>query len=230
MSDFELNRSIAQWRRDLRAAGSFAGGDLVELELHLRDEIEALEQAGLSAAEAFLVARRRLGRARELATEYHKVKPWLTWYRPVFWFLVAMLAWPLLSMGIDFAVGGAIAAGGAWGWSLAQLQVAVVVGTLGVPIASGVIGWSLIRRFSLHAVSRPIAIGVFAAATALLVAFNLAMPAVWRAAGTTAMSRHDFAALMSTYHLAGSTTTVLGVVVAAWGLWRLRGYAVATTR
>lgn len=52
---------LADWRRELRAAG--VGGEaLDELEAHLRDASEELARAGgLSAIEALLVARERLG-------------------------------------------------------------------------------------------------------------------------------------------------------------------------
>ncbi len=75
---FDLEKSVRAWTDGLRSRGAFRAEDIVELESHLREEIDGLVKAGLSGEEAFLVAERRVGRPEALAAEYAKVhgEPW----------------------------------------------------------------------------------------------------------------------------------------------------------
>ena len=75
---FDLEARVREWTDALRSRGAFRDEDVVELESHLRDEIDALAKTGLSAEEAFLVAEHRVGRPEALAAEYAKVhgEPW----------------------------------------------------------------------------------------------------------------------------------------------------------
>ncbi|ALJ19941.1 permease prefix domain 1-containing protein [Microbacterium sp. No. 7] len=61
---------IAHWRSFVSRGRSIAHDDVDELEDHLRHQIDALEQSGLSDDEAFLVAVRRLGRVDDLSREF----------------------------------------------------------------------------------------------------------------------------------------------------------------
>jgi hypothetical protein len=63
---FNLNEAVEKWRRDCADQQTFTGGDLEELEGHLREETDHLILAGLSEEEAFLVAVRRLGDTQSL--------------------------------------------------------------------------------------------------------------------------------------------------------------------
>ncbi|MEM6718159.1 MAG: permease prefix domain 1-containing protein [Bacteroidota bacterium] len=47
--------------------------NVCELESHLWDEMETLQRAGLSPEEAFIIAKRRIGKVQELTTEFEKV-------------------------------------------------------------------------------------------------------------------------------------------------------------
>jgi hypothetical protein len=75
---FDLECSVRAWTDDLRLKGSFRAEDIVELEGHLREEVDGLAKLGLSVEEAFLVAEHRIGRLDVLAAEYAKVhgEPW----------------------------------------------------------------------------------------------------------------------------------------------------------
>ena len=77
-SMFDLDARVREWTDSLRSRGAFRAEDIVELESHLRDEIDALAKTGLSAEEAFLVAEHRVGRPDALGAEYAKVhgEPW----------------------------------------------------------------------------------------------------------------------------------------------------------
>ena len=51
-----LEEQIAQWRGYVRRRQALHGADVEELEGHLRDQMVALTEAGLTGDEAFLVA------------------------------------------------------------------------------------------------------------------------------------------------------------------------------
>ncbi len=71
MFDLELN--INSWCDYLRSSGKLKEEDILELEDHLREEIEDLIDKGLSEEEAFLVSVKRLGKVNMISEEYAKV-------------------------------------------------------------------------------------------------------------------------------------------------------------
>jgi len=70
---FDLDRVMAEWRRQMAAAGIKSSDVLDELEGHLRDEMENQVRSGLTAQQAFEVAVRRIGQPGALKTEFSKV-------------------------------------------------------------------------------------------------------------------------------------------------------------
>ncbi len=71
MSDLE--QSIADWRRQMLAAGIKSPVPLEELEIHLRDEIEREKKSGLDEPTAFQAAVQQIGKANMLNNEFEKV-------------------------------------------------------------------------------------------------------------------------------------------------------------
>jgi hypothetical protein len=69
---FDLEQSIAEWRKQMLAAGIKTPAPLEELEIHLREEIERQMQSGLSAQPAFGIAVEKIGQAPELKREFKK--------------------------------------------------------------------------------------------------------------------------------------------------------------
>ena len=69
-ADQPLEEQIAQWREYLRRRQAFQGSDIEELEGHLRDQLTALTEAGLTGEEAFLVAVKRMGSLDALSREF----------------------------------------------------------------------------------------------------------------------------------------------------------------
>ena len=76
---FDLSGAIQAWRRNLAQSAAFRSADLDELEAHLRDAIPALEAAGLSSEESFLIASRRIGTRHTLESEFGKINPGRVW-------------------------------------------------------------------------------------------------------------------------------------------------------
>ena len=70
LADRPLEEQIAQWRTYVRRRQALHGPDVEELEGHLRDQLDALTEAGLSADEAFLVAVKRMGSLDALSREF----------------------------------------------------------------------------------------------------------------------------------------------------------------
>ena len=74
-----LEDQIAQWRGYLRRRRAIDGPDIEELESHLREQVAALTQIGLTDDEAFLVAVKRMGSLDELSREFareHSERLW----------------------------------------------------------------------------------------------------------------------------------------------------------
>ncbi len=65
-----LEAQIDQWRAYLRRRQAIHAVDVAELEDHLREQIEALADAGLDEDEAFLVAVKRMGDLDSLSREF----------------------------------------------------------------------------------------------------------------------------------------------------------------
>jgi len=71
---FDLEYAIAQWRRQLAAAGVKSRRVLDELESHLRDDLEQQVRSGIKVEAAFVAAAERIGPARSLTAEFSKVR------------------------------------------------------------------------------------------------------------------------------------------------------------
>ncbi len=74
-----LEGQIEQWRSYLRHHQAIRPADVVELEGHLRDQVKALVDAGLSGDEAFLVAVKRMGALDDISSEFareHSERLW----------------------------------------------------------------------------------------------------------------------------------------------------------
>ncbi len=74
-----LERQIAEWRAYLRRRRAIDSPDVEELESHLRDQVQALGDAGLAPDEAFLVGVKRIGSLDALSREFareHSERLW----------------------------------------------------------------------------------------------------------------------------------------------------------
>jgi hypothetical protein len=94
---FNLEQSIAEWRRQMLDAGIKTPMTLDELENHLREDIRALQSAGKRADQAFELAVARLGRPDPLRMEFNKVKN-------TGWWPVTICSWMFLGAMLLFAV------------------------------------------------------------------------------------------------------------------------------
>ncbi len=77
MFDLELN--IGSWSDYLRSSGNLDEEDVIELESHLREQIDELIENGLSEEEAFLIGVKRLGNVNLISKEYSKVNTENLW-------------------------------------------------------------------------------------------------------------------------------------------------------
>jgi hypothetical protein len=77
--DQSLEEQVAQWREYLHRRQAFHGPDIEELEGHLRDQLTALTEAGLTGEEAFLVAVKRMGSLDALSREFARAHSERLW-------------------------------------------------------------------------------------------------------------------------------------------------------
>ena len=78
-ADQPLEEQIAQWRAYIRRRQGLHGPDVEELEGHLRDQLVALTEAGLTGDEAFLVAVKRMGSLDALSREFARAHSERLW-------------------------------------------------------------------------------------------------------------------------------------------------------
>jgi uncharacterized membrane protein YqjE len=70
---FNLEQSIADWRRQMLAAGIQTPVPLEELEAHLREDIERRMKSGINAQQACEIAIQEMGKANMLKNEFKKL-------------------------------------------------------------------------------------------------------------------------------------------------------------
>jgi hypothetical protein len=70
---FNLEKAIAEWRRQMLAAGIQTPVPLEELEGHLREEIERQTKSGFDVQRAYETAAQKIGKANMLKNEFEKV-------------------------------------------------------------------------------------------------------------------------------------------------------------
>src|SRR5919197_4886618 len=74
-----LEEQIAQWRAYVSRRQALHGPDVEELEGHLRDQLTALTEGGLTGEEAFLVAVKRMGSLDALSREFARAHSERLW-------------------------------------------------------------------------------------------------------------------------------------------------------
>src|SRR5688572_19884725 len=79
LTDQPLEEQITQWREYLRRRQAVHGPDVEELEGHLRDQLTALTESGLTSDEAFLVAVKRMGSLDALSREFARAHSERLW-------------------------------------------------------------------------------------------------------------------------------------------------------
>ena len=67
---FDLEKSIAEWRGQMLAAGIKTPVPLEELENHLREDVEERVRSGATAQQAFDTTVRQIGRGEMLQPEF----------------------------------------------------------------------------------------------------------------------------------------------------------------
>src|SRR3954462_1609312 len=78
-ADRPVEEQIAQWRSYVRSRQALHDPDVEELEGHLRDQLVALTDAGLTGDEAFLVAVKRMGSLDALSREFARAHSERLW-------------------------------------------------------------------------------------------------------------------------------------------------------
>jgi putative ABC transport system permease protein len=69
---FDMEKAIIQWKKTLRKNEALEDGTIVELESHLRDEIDSLIRSGIGEEEAFEKAAAEIGITDDIGQEFYK--------------------------------------------------------------------------------------------------------------------------------------------------------------
>ncbi|MGQ4277271.1 permease prefix domain 1-containing protein [Pseudidiomarina sp. E22-M8] len=77
--EFDVELKVAEWRTYLVRHAALNEYDIDELESHLRDEMDALQEQGLKDDEAFLIAAKRVGDLDDVTREYAEVHSGRLW-------------------------------------------------------------------------------------------------------------------------------------------------------
>jgi hypothetical protein len=109
-ADRPLEEQIAQWRAYLRRRQAVNGSDVEELEGHLRDQLVALTESGLTGDEAFLIAVKRMGSLDALSREFARAHSERLWKQLVMTSEVADTSVPTRANETFVVVGLAVAA------------------------------------------------------------------------------------------------------------------------
>jgi len=112
---FDLEQSIAEWRKQMLMAGIKSPAVLEELEGHLREEIERQMKSGLNWQQAIEISIRKIGGAKFLKTEFKKIEA-ENWNRPLAW-----SAWILfvVSFFLPAFILNGWGSANEWGWQCA---------------------------------------------------------------------------------------------------------------
>jgi len=97
---FNLEQSIAEWRRQMLAAGIKMPVPLEELEIHLREEIERQMKSGFDEQGIFNSAVQKIGEARVVQTEFKKVEPDHKMRRTI----LLIIGWPVAGVALWYGV------------------------------------------------------------------------------------------------------------------------------
>jgi hypothetical protein len=95
---FDLNKQLNAWKQSFDGAETLRGGDVKELEQHVRDSVAELSAKGLTGEEAFAIAIRRVGDPRPLAAPFSRANGNRVWAQRVFWMIVGFLSLQLVWM------------------------------------------------------------------------------------------------------------------------------------
>jgi hypothetical protein len=152
-NSFDLNCAIQDWRENLAQSPAFRRENLDELETHLRDSVVPLQDRGLSAEEAFMVATKRIGNESLLTNEFGKMNLKVVWLDRILWGLIAIQVWNWVGIfSATLASNFVLSNFSRFSYDLGVHGVAIPVGLLTLANLLGFVGslglgWWLIRRF-----------------------------------------------------------------------------------
>jgi hypothetical protein len=129
---FDLEQSIAEWRRQMLDAGIKSPVLLEELEGHLREDFEQQARSGSSAQQAFDGAVQRIGQTSMLTTEFDKIGGTKERTRII-------PAKPLIILGVLGVICMVVGSCGHW-WIL---RVASEIGRFGAPVNDDLERWNM---------------------------------------------------------------------------------------
>lgn len=126
---FDLEQAIQDWKMTFRPDGSIGADGVREVETHLRESIERLQDSGLSTHEAFVIGVHRMGSTTDLEAEFAKNQPVAAWRPRLVWMLAGYLVFTLCRSGATALV-ALTGAGMAYAGVDASIAGPIAVGVL----------------------------------------------------------------------------------------------------
>ena len=96
-NQFQLEIAIEDYLQNLQVKGNYTPDDIMELKTHLLDEVDDLKKLQLDEEEAFMIARKRLGKEDILCNEYKKVNGNVFYNRDLFVMVLSICTFLLFS-------------------------------------------------------------------------------------------------------------------------------------
>lgn len=102
---FKLEAAVDDYLQLLQEQGNYTSEDILELKNHLTDNVSELKEKSLATDEAFIIAKKRLGKANELSIEYKKVNGSKFYNRELFIIAFSISAYLLFYWFFTFVTG-----------------------------------------------------------------------------------------------------------------------------
>ncbi len=96
-NQFQLELAVDGYLQQLQTKGNYTQDDIMELKSHLLDNVDELKQKQLSDEEAFIIAKKRLGKDEVLHAEYKKVNGIFFYNRDLFVIVLSICTYLLFS-------------------------------------------------------------------------------------------------------------------------------------
>ncbi len=161
-TSFDLNKSMSQWKHTISKELYFTKANIDELECHLLDEINNLNELGLSNEESFLLATRRIGEIKFLGSEYRKVNKKVYFINKILPYLKGILIFLAFTKSFTLLTTGAAAISQKLGIDLVYLNAVSIVSLIIITIAVSILVLKAYKlgEFATKSIQIPILVGI----------------------------------------------------------------------
>ena len=145
-TEFRIEKGIEIWKAGLIQNSNMTQDNVEELESHLLDEIHELQEIGLSLEESFLIAKKRIGKTKELANEFGKVNKGVNLRNRILPYLKGILCFLAFMSTTDLLTNALVLLGDKFGFNsyLNWISIALLIVFSLIPFAI------IVRKYKTH--------------------------------------------------------------------------------